>query len=569
MQFLLKGSLALASIFLFTAGSYANQKEHLQGTITINYEDHIGQKGFSAEHHGNLTYQLTDQKGQSYEVLLDKQPQWLQTGQTVRLQAQRHNQKLTTSSNDLSLLQGGTESTSNVQALQSQEVISGNHKVLVTEVNFAINPIVRFSSSQLSDMLFNQAHQFFLENSYGAFGLVGDALEPVTVDVDTSVCNTSIIADQADSILRQRGYEPNNYDHVMYVMPTHPKCTWSGKGNVNGPRSWIKRFELSTVNHELGHNLGLYHSNKKECGSVTTNSEHCSIVEYGDYNSAMSSTTSSKHFNGFHKEQLGWLPQQMIKITDNQTITLSPLETQDNNLKIAKILKGTNSQGQLEYYYIEYRQAIGFDASLASEFPQFLTGVRLREAIADSANSSNLLDPTPNSNSYDWDDISLDPGAIYQDAEYGVTITILSSDANSLSLNVAYDQSGGSQPDPQPEPEPTTNTAPVANNDLVIISNKNATNIDVLINDYDAEFDSITISEVSQGSKGSVQINHDGSLTYTPSKRFKTTDSFTYIISDGTLTNSATVTINLHSSSDGETDEGGSTGGKGGAKGRK
>jgi hypothetical protein len=527
--------------------------------------------------------------------------------------------------------------------------------VLIAEVNFAVNPLVQYSIPQIHEQVLNQSNLFFLETSYGEVSLTGHVEPAITVDVDISSCNTNVITEQADMVFRERGYEPDAYNHVMYLIPTHPNCTWSGKANVNGPRTWIKRFEPGTINHELGHNIGLYHSNKKDCGSVTTDGTNCSVVEYGDYLSAMSSTTSSKHFNSFHKEQLGWLAGRLTTLTASGTVTLSALETEDSFApKTLKIPKGVDPANNKQWYYIEYRQALGFDSALASEAPNYLSGVRLREGTDNQPNSSYLLDPTPNSTSYDWDDISLDPGQTYYDDTNNITISVLSSNseqavlevqlsttvdecthqtasfgslsdstvtssagesvtltyrltnndsqnctATSFELSTALSTglSGGldlstlnlapgenqtfdltvavsalaqdgeydidtsfiRSIDSQNQNQFTTitvtgasnNRAPIAINDEATVGSKNSSVlIPVLDNDYDPEGSNLAIISTTQGKKGSVTVNADGTILYVPGKAFKSLDSFSYTITDGVLSNSASVRIELISSSD-------------------
>lgn len=101
-----------------------------------------------------------------------------------------------------------------------------------------------------------------------------------------------------------------------------------------------------------------------------------------------------------------------------------------------------------------------------------------------------------------------------------------------------------------------SNNAPVAVDDPISLSSIAPITIAVLANDSDADGDALSIVAFSQGAKGSVKLNSNGSLTYTPAKGFKSTDQFGYSIGDGQSTASATVTISLQSS-------GGSGGGKG------
>lgn len=105
------------------------------------------------------------------------------------------------------------------------------------------------------------------------------------------------------------------------------------------------------------------------------------------------------------------------------------------------------------------------------------------------------------------------------------------------------------------------NNAPVAVTDSVVLVAKEPVLISVLSNDWDPENDTLSVSSVGQGAKGSVQINSDGRLLYTPARKFKSSDSFSYTITDGNKTATATVYINLVSSGDSD--------GSGGGKGKK
>jgi VCBS repeat-containing protein len=91
------------------------------------------------------------------------------------------------------------------------------------------------------------------------------------------------------------------------------------------------------------------------------------------------------------------------------------------------------------------------------------------------------------------------------------------------------------------------NQAPVAEADAVATSEDTAVTYNVLGNDTDIDGDSLTVSSVTDGTSGTVTINADGTLTYTPSAGFVGTDSFTYTVSDGqggTATATVSVTVN-------------------------
>ena len=656
-------SMSIGTLLTFLPATVVAKGNPLEGILSIEMEDY--------EDRAQLKFWLKDKQGKRTEILLENKPNWLKTGQKLRVHGNLQGKKFAVEDESISLLQTNepTTTTSTTSTSNVTNAVSGNRTILVAEVNFAINPMVRFSSSEIYDLVFNQSSSFFQENSYGSVSFTGDVLEPITIDIDTSTCNTNLLADEADKIFRQRGYEPNDYDHIMYVMPTHKSCTWSGKGNLNGPRTWLSTFQLSTVNHELGHNLGLYHAHRKDCESVTTDGATCTVTEYGDTLSGMSNTSTAKHFNGFHKEQLGWLQGRTTTLTSSGMVTLSALEVEDTFApKVLKIHKGADANGNNKWYYIEYRQAQGFDSSLATRDPVYVTGVRVREGIDNQVDSSNLLDPTPNSASSsrdDWNDITIAPGQTYQDSMNNITISVVSSDSSQVVVDVNYganpelcskqatsfellsnssvsaeagdninfdyrvinndgqgcaatsfdlttnissglsgnfdltqlslspgqsqtvnlsitvsstaqdgnysvnssvarldnNQSQSISATISVSSATSSNSAPVAVSDDVIIASKSSIIIAVLDNDYDLDSDNLSISATGQGAKGRVTLNDDSTLTYTPAKNFKSSDSFSYSISDGALTSSATVSISLQSS-------GGDNGSNGGGKGK-
>src|SRR5665213_2686133 len=91
--------------------------------------------------------------------------------------------------------------------------------------------------------------------------------------------------------------------------------------------------------------------------------------------------------------------------------------------------------------------------------------------------------------------------------------------------------------------------APVANNDTYTTPEDVPLIIPgpgVLANDVDVDGNSLTAFLVSNGSHGSVNLNADGSFSYTPGTNYNGSDSFTYVVADGqTIGNIATVTINV------------------------
>ncbi|MGL6030292.1 MAG: tandem-95 repeat protein, partial [Legionella sp.] len=93
------------------------------------------------------------------------------------------------------------------------------------------------------------------------------------------------------------------------------------------------------------------------------------------------------------------------------------------------------------------------------------------------------------------------------------------------------------------------NDAPVAVDDLLSVKYNTATTYtasQLLGNDSDVDGDKMYISSVAAGTGGTVMINSDGTITFTPYTNFNGIAHFTYTVTDGNLvSNSATVTVNV------------------------
>ncbi|PYQ59813.1 MAG: hypothetical protein DMF53_18175, partial [Acidobacteria bacterium] len=92
----------------------------------------------------------------------------------------------------------------------------------------------------------------------------------------------------------------------------------------------------------------------------------------------------------------------------------------------------------------------------------------------------------------------------------------------------------------------SVNDAPVANADSATVAEDGSVNVSVLANDTDADGDTLSVSAVTQGTHGTVAINPDKTVRYTPAANYNGSDSFTYTVSDGnggTATGTVTITV--------------------------
>ncbi|MBH02620.1 MAG: hemolysin, partial [Xanthomonadales bacterium] len=99
------------------------------------------------------------------------------------------------------------------------------------------------------------------------------------------------------------------------------------------------------------------------------------------------------------------------------------------------------------------------------------------------------------------------------------------------------------------------NNAPVANNDSANVAEDQSVTIDVVANDADVEGDDLRVTQiagrnVSAGDtaiveNGQVTLNDNGTLTFTPVANYNGPASFDYTVSDGDLTDTGTVDIDV------------------------
>ncbi len=96
-----------------------------------------------------------------------------------------------------------------------------------------------------------------------------------------------------------------------------------------------------------------------------------------------------------------------------------------------------------------------------------------------------------------------------------------------------------------------TNNAPQAYNDSYSVGANGSLYVSapgVLVNDYDADWHTLSVSGASQPGHGTVSMNADGSFTYFPASGYVGSDSFDYTASDGITTSTATVSIDVTNS---------------------
>ncbi|EJL6722228.1 tandem-95 repeat protein, partial [Vibrio alginolyticus] len=96
----------------------------------------------------------------------------------------------------------------------------------------------------------------------------------------------------------------------------------------------------------------------------------------------------------------------------------------------------------------------------------------------------------------------------------------------------------------------SVNDAPIASNDTTITEEDSSVTIDVLPNDTDIDGDTLSIESASvPEAQGTVEIV-DGKLVFTPTENFHGDAEITYTVTDGALTDQATVNVTVNAVND-------------------
>ncbi len=344
-----------------------------------------------------------------------------------------------------------TTSTSTTESSTTLSNTTGEQRTLVVLVNFEDNPLQPWTVEETQDLVFGSVSDFMSENSNGQTWLTGEVIGYYTLPTLTS-CDIWNIHTDAQEMIKEDGINASSYDRMVYIFP-EIDCAWTGMGTVGGSPSIAainNSFSLRTIGHEFGHNLGLRHAQQLECGE-NTDSGSCFAIEYGDTLDIMGKPRVVAHFNAFNKERLGWLTSssgEIVTANNDGSYSIEPYETAyQGGIKGLKIPLGVDAEtGLKQWYYLEYRQPLGFDSFLEGQ--NGITDGVVFHLITESDPQSKMLDMTPDSIFIDTDDAALVIGESYIDSKSGVAITTEWADSTGASVHVSFTETTCNQVNP-------------------------------------------------------------------------------------------------------------------------
>lgn len=320
---------------------------------------------------------------------------------------------------------------------------TGEQRTAVILVNFQDDTSQPLTPADASAMVFGTVSDLLWEASYQRAFLSGDVFGWFTIPVSRNVCDVNLFAAEADKLVVASGIRLGDYQRLVYLLPQNA-C--SGAGSNSGPgapsRLWVtsNNHTPQMIAHELGHNFGLLHAQALECGSVAYGVE-CAVQNYGDPADTMGSGYTT-HFNAAFKEQIGWLgtvgvpPITTVSVSGSYAI--APMSAPTGGARALRIPRGIDpASGEVSYYYLEYRQPIGFDATLATT-GNLTKGVLVH--VGGTNQTNVLLDMTPgsltSSTFADMSDAALTVGRSHSDGGAGISFTVKSVDAGGAVVDV-------------------------------------------------------------------------------------------------------------------------------------
>ncbi len=346
-----------------------------------------------------------------------------------------------------------------------------NYKIAVILVTFPDNPPKTsvgsnevWTKSSINGVLFSNANSmsaFFKETSEGAVSVTGSVFDNsgkwYTIDRPQAVtgsCDWSTYFTDA----MQATDTDIDYTQFNTVMVFSPKidCATGGLAtsmpvpDTNGEYYGVAEIDgvLGTYpHHELGHLIGFGHANSWQCNPPGIMSgTNCREEEYADRYNIMGASSRMLELSAPQKEHFGWLkPEELKEVSANGDYTIQTYELSGTKPKVLKIPQARNADGTVSsWYYLEYRQPIGYDNVLNKPTLQELgvpNGALVHVGSSEGFGyASKLLDMTPGSlpGGRDIFEPALQLGSSYSDSVAGVSFGVLSRNATSMTIRVRF-----------------------------------------------------------------------------------------------------------------------------------
>jgi hypothetical protein len=302
---------------------------------------------------------------------------------------------------------------------------TGNKRILFIRVDFSDregNPL----NDEATKFSMKRTNEFLGDNSYGKLS-IEMTLVPGVLRMPKPAAWYVAEPDRRDDELLAHGRDAakalnakyNYRDYDLYVVCFDSIFDgWAGKARVGTIGLWLNGgFSNDTIQHELGHNLGLYHANAwvpSQGDSPIGDGKH---EEYGDPYDNMGNYSPYGHFNVYFKNYLSWIPNTSVKsVSRTGTYRLKAHDHRESNIGL-RALKIAKNSGR-DYW-------VGVRHWLVGEEIMLRWGLKSGSWM--NGDGSLLLDMTPTTRREFEDsqprDHSLQMGKTFHDSSRQMSIT--------------------------------------------------------------------------------------------------------------------------------------------------
>ena len=229
---------------------------------------------------------------------------------------------------------------------------TGKKRVLFIRVDFSDregNPL----NDEAVAFSMKRTNEFLGDNSYGKF-TIETTLVPGVLRMPKPAAWYVAEPESRDDILLAAGRDAakaldakyNYRDHDLYIVCFDSIFDgWAGKARVGTIGLWLNGgFSNDTIQHEIGHNLGLYHANAwvpSQDDSPIGTGDH---EEYGDPYDNMGNFSPYGHYNVYFKNYLSWIPNTSVKsVSRTGTYRVKTHDHREAGIGVRALKVGKNS----------------------------------------------------------------------------------------------------------------------------------------------------------------------------------------------------------------------------------
>lgn len=335
---------------------------------------------------------------------------------------------------------------------RAAQALSGAKTVLVVPFQVSGGKAPDLTPTAIQNGIFGATGSlsaYLSEQTNGNVTLSGEVLPYQTVAPRAGVdpmtaCDDRDWLDKAEAAAVAAGRSPASYDRVVYVSADLPGCDFAGQAPVSsqpqGKGTWLHLNDDVSVrvsSHEWGHTYGLMHAASTRCtanGATVALSSTCSDTEYGDPFDPMGSATAPRWYQAYNRVSLGLLPlaSGTQTIAASGRYTVGALAQSTTTPRLLRIGRGDGSA-----LGIELRRTSGAFETFTGAA---LDGVTLRVLPTQfrccREPLTRLIDAHPATPTFA--DAPLRAGESFTDPADGVTVSVVSTEADRATLDVTF-----------------------------------------------------------------------------------------------------------------------------------